>query len=535
MNLYLKAKRRIKREWQSRQTSHRVAELTRQVKEQQTIKINSRPVVFFNASSRLSGLSLNAAYSILSSFAVQLIGVPVIYFVCCRGLSHCVLGTDKDHVRYKPPCEICIRNSKELFSNSDTRWFNYFEDQELKEEISIKNLNELLSFEYKDLPLGEIILPSLRWILRLHHLKDDQSTQYLAREYILSAWSIASEFNKLINEVKPQAIVVFNGKFYPEAIVRHIALKRNLSVFTHEVGMQSFSAFFTSGEATAYPIKVPMGFELSSAQETKLDDYLDKRFQGDFITAGIRFWPKMFKLDEDFWHKAAQYKQFVPVFTNVVFDTSQGHANVLFPHMFAWLDLVLQAIKDHPETYFVIRAHPDELRPGKESRETVAQWIEKNHVDDLPNVLFIHSNEYVSSYELIEHAKFVMVYNSTVGLEASIKGKPVLCAGKARYTQFSTVFFPKDIVAFQNKLNDFLEEPKINIPLEFKSNAYKVFYFLFFMSSLPFSEFLEPDGVWNGFVRIKDFPIQALSTEHSMTMKTIVDGLLHKGPFLLRP
>ena len=92
--------------------------------------------------------------------------------------------------------------------------------------------------------------------------------------------------------------------------------------------------------------------------------YLEKRFQGQFTMAGIRFWPEMNGLDEALLEKAGQFQQIVPVFTNVVFDTSQVHANTVFPHMFAWLDLVLDLIRAHPETLFVIRAHPDEMRPG---------------------------------------------------------------------------------------------------------------------------------------------------------------------------
>jgi hypothetical protein len=55
----------------------------------------------------------------------------------------------------------------------------------------------------------------------------------------------------------------------------------------------------------------------------------------------------------------------------------------------------------------------------------VADWMVKQNVLDLPNVRFINANEYISSYDLIDVAKFVMVYNSTIGLEASIMGKPV--------------------------------------------------------------------------------------------------------------
>ncbi len=138
----------------------------------------------------------------------------------------------------------------------------------------------------------------------------------------------------------------------------------------------------------------------------------------------------MKSLGEDFKAKAKKYKAIVPIFTNVIFDTSQSHANVIFDHMFDWLDTILAQITAFSETLFVIRAHPDELRPGKESRETVAEWVSSSFVENIPNVIFIPSNKFISSYDLIRIAKFVMVYNSTVGLEASIMGKPVFALAR---------------------------------------------------------------------------------------------------------
>ena len=58
--------------------------------------------------------------------------------------------------------------------------------------------------------------------------------------------------------------------------------------------------------------------------------------------AGIKFKTDMKKLDVSFLQKrAAQFKQIVPVFTNVIFDTSQPHANTVFEDMFDWLDMTL--------------------------------------------------------------------------------------------------------------------------------------------------------------------------------------------------
>jgi hypothetical protein len=281
------------------------------------------------------------------------------------------------------------------------------------------------------------VLPSIRWALRRHTLPNDEPTRFLMRQYMLSAYCVAQEFARLIAESEPSAAVIFNGTMYPEAAARWVAQQTGTHVVTHEVGFQRYSTFFTEGEATAYPIHIPESFELSPEQHAQLDANLEQRFQGKFTMAGIQFWPEMRGLDNEFLNRAARFRQIVPVFTNVVYDTSQAHANVVFPHMFAWLDTVLEVIRDHPETLFVIRAHPDEMRPGtaKQSRESVRDWMLTNRVNELPNVVFIDSQKYISSYELIQRSKFVVVYNSSIGLVATLLGRAVLCGGRARYTQ----------------------------------------------------------------------------------------------------
>ena len=223
------------------------------------------------------------------------------------------------------------------------------------------------------------------------------------------------------------------------------------------------------------------------------------------------------------------------IFTNVVFDTSQGHANQLYKHMFAWLDDVLALIHAHPETFFIIRAHPDEVRPGKASRDSVAEWTRRCRVAELPNVKFVDSNEYFSSYELIRQSKFVMVYNSTIGLEASLLGAAVLCAGKARFTQIPTVFFPESRDAYLKLAEYFLNTPKVEINPEHKVNARRFLYYQLFRTALPFNDYLEGDPFWQGYVRLKSFPLAQLYPQNSATMEAIIHGIRNNQPFLMRP
>ncbi len=522
----------VRRRLARRESNHQIMDLASEVARQSPPAV-TRPVVFFNASTRLSGMSLNAAYALLAGWSLRLSGTPVVHFACNMGLKPCVLGTDRIEPQVEPPCRECIQQAETLFSQSETEWFAFRPDPTLGAMLEGISLEALMRFEHEGAPLGELALPSLRWILRRHHLVDDIQTRYLLRQYILSAWGLIEQFDALLERVDPLAVVVFNGMFYPEAAARFAARRRGLRVISHEVGLQPYSGYFTTGDATAYPIHIPETFEMSLAQDRRLDEYLEQRFQGNFSMAGVRFWPEIRPLSPEFWERAGRFQQIVPVFTNVIFDTSQGHANVVFPHMFAWLDQVLEIVRAHPETYFVIRAHPDESRPGKKSLESVAGWVERNRVADLPNVLFVGPDEYFSSYELIQKSKFVMVYNSTIGLEATLLGAPVLCGGKARFTQLPTVFFPPTPQEYQRTAEEFLRAERIETPAEFRRNARRFLYYQLFRSSLPFGDYLQEDGFWKGYVTLKEFPLQALLPENSSTLRTVVNGILHDQPFLL--
>ena len=523
---------RAKREAIRRKGYSDLRAMSRMVRENAMVS-DKQAIIFFDASTRLNGLSLNAGFAILSAWTLTLQGVPVVHFVCSAGLKPCLLGTSRKDAHAAPPCAGCLRQSEATFSNSEVSEFDYKPNADLDKKLDSLGLPQLMKFEYLGTPLGELVLPSIRWILRRHHLLDDQYTRDLFKNYLKSAWSLAGQFEKLLDESRPQALVVFNGMQYPEATARWLARRRGIRVVSHEVGMQPLSAYFTDGDATAYDLDIPKDFQLDPAQNEKLDAYLTARFKGDFHMAGVQFWPEMSQLSPEFLQLAKEFKQVVPVFTNVIFDTSQPHANVIFEDMFTWLDDILSVAKDHPETLFVIRAHPDEARVGKASEESVAEWAQKRQLELVPNLRFIPPQEFINSYDLIRMAKFVLIYNSTIGMEASILGAGVLSAGKARYTASDVVWFPQDKPAYFAQLEGLLQADHVEVPAHFKANARRFLYWQLYRSSLSFEDFLEPDGVWAGYVKLKEFKWQNLLPANSETMAVVCDGLLQDGNFML--
>ncbi len=218
------------------------------------------------------------------------------------------------------------------------------------------------------------------------------------------------------------------------------------------------------------------------------------------------------------------------VFTNVAFDTSQVHANTIYSDMFAWLDDLAGFMRDRSDILFVIRAHPDEDRVGKASRESVANWIELAGVSELPNVVFLPPSEYVSSYELIHASRLVLVYSSSIGLEASIEGTPVLLAGRARYTQSPTVILPETRQDYLRTLNEMLKTGAITWP-EARTRAARVFFYTeLFQASLDLSDFLEAIPQAPGMVLFRDFDPAALAQHPAL--QVVGRGLAENAAFM---
>ncbi len=529
----------LSRHWNDLLAQQRLRKLSADLTRHAALQPEQPPVVFFNASTRLGNFSQNAAFSLLAAMSVHAAGTPVVHFACTGGMSRCMLGTNPDDVQQPPPCALCRRATGRFLRHAPVVPFGDAAHPEMRKALQGLNLAALADFTYPfeplgvDIPLGALTLPGLRWALRRHHLQDDEATRFLWREYIFSAYALAHAFYDFVHQVEPQAVVLFNGIAFPEAAARWVAQSLGLRVVTHEVSYMPFSAFFSAeAPAPTYPLHIPEDFQLDEAQEARLNAYLSQRFKGEFTMAGIRFWPEMQGLDEAFLQQAAQFRQIVPIFTNVIYDTSQVHANTHFEHMFAWLDALLPVMRAHPETLFVIRAHPDEMRPGtrKQAREHVQGWVERNRVADLPNVRFVGSREYLSSYDLIRRSKFVLVYNSSIGLEATLLGAPVLAAAAARYTDYQVTFYPQDRQEYMRLLEQFLSEEEIPVPDAFTANARRFLYYQLFKASLPFGDFLEPGGI-PGAVRLKAFSWRKLR-EHP-TARVLVNGILHDEPFLL--
>src|SRR5512138_2269812 len=127
---------RIKRGLVRRFNNLKIAAVARAVTRKES-QPDGAPIIFFKASSGIDDFSWNSGFHLLTTWALRLKGIPVVYFACHSGMSHCVLGTHRDDVRKAPPCRSCIYQSKTLYTGVPSKvegqrlqvaWFDFYRD-----------------------------------------------------------------------------------------------------------------------------------------------------------------------------------------------------------------------------------------------------------------------------------------------------------------------------------------------------------------------------------------------------------------------
>ncbi|MEN6298532.1 MAG: hypothetical protein ABFD51_01270, partial [Anaerolineaceae bacterium] len=115
--------KQLQQRWWEYKNRARIKRVVNQVSAHEPKNPERQPILVMNVSSRITGLSQNNAFTLLTAWGLRLAGVPVIHFVCQSGMSHCVLGVNRQDYYQPPPCQKCIAQSQRLYEGGQIHWF----------------------------------------------------------------------------------------------------------------------------------------------------------------------------------------------------------------------------------------------------------------------------------------------------------------------------------------------------------------------------------------------------------------------------
>ena len=170
--------------------------------------------------------------------------------------------------------------------------------------------------------------------------------------------------------------------------------------------------------------------------------------------------------------------------TNVLGDSLTLGRQVFSKSMAEWISRTVQYFAGRPDVQLVIRVHPGEvLVHGQSMADVVKEVFPK-----LPeHIRLIGPKEQVNTYDLIEVADLGLVYTTTVGLEMSMSGVPVIVAGETHYRGRGFTHDPDSWVTYLKTLGSMLQNPSAyRLPREQVEAAWHYAYSFFFEYPRPF-------------------------------------------------
>lgn len=401
----------------------------------------SARVLFFT----VRGWYIHVGTEVVLAKALQARGAAASFFLCGGKLAQCDFKPGTDPAVTRPLCWRCsgfARRLLDAFELPFSTLADVVDDsrfEEARRTIAGLSVEELRSFRYRDLPLFEFVQPSVQRSLLRGDVGEDSFSERVLRGFLESAIVYVHACEELLDRDRPDVVVMTNGLFFAERIMLELARARGTAAVTYERGMPVHTVLFDHNQpAIRFDLDRywPQARErpLSPTEERRLDAYLSQRAGGQ--VGVIDLWPSM-EDDLDSVRRRLGLggdRPLAVLYTNVLWDSAVFGRDVAFDGMFEWLAETVRVFAGLPDLDLLIRVHPSEIRiPMSESRDRACDRIAEVFPVLPPNVKLVPPGDPASSYTLMELADAVLVYTSTIGLEAAVRGKPVIVAGRTHY------------------------------------------------------------------------------------------------------
>jgi hypothetical protein len=301
------------------------------------------------------------------------------------------------------------------------------------------NLRQCIDFEYHGLPVGRLCRASVARSLRRVMFQDDEVTVALFRGFLENAIVNVWASERLAQE-QWALTVVLNSRFAAEAVFFEIARRAGIDVLTYERGFRTNTLFFAVNEDVTQ-FNVRKQFEqvrhqpLTEAEENRLRKYESQRRVGR--EAIVQYFPE---LDEDRDRIVREFgidttKHIAVAYPNIVWDTAVFDNERAFESVWAWLEATIVAYGNLPDWELIVRIHPAEIRLPTITLESMEGLIAQRFPTLPANVHMIPAAAKASSYVLMELAERVVVYSSTMGMEAAMYGREVVTTARCHYAE----------------------------------------------------------------------------------------------------
>ncbi|HMV97767.1 MAG TPA: hypothetical protein PKE48_15810 [Anaerolineales bacterium] len=327
---------------------------------------------------------------------------------------------------------------------------------------------------------------------------------------------------------KPDVVLIPNGLILEMGIVFRVARHLGIDAVTYEFNDQREQIWLAQNSSimqqeTDYLVDARCSQPMTDEMFERVADLENARRGARVWGKSKRLWQyvssqgaaetrKMLNLDD---------RPVVMLAANVLGDSLTLGRDIFASSMTEWITKTVQYFARRTDVQLVIRVHPGEkLVPQAKSMGTVV----KDALPELPShIHVIGALDKVNTYDLIEIADVGLAYTTTVGLETTMNGRPVISCGRTHYRGRGITIDPNTweeyYATLEKVLSDIPAHQMTEKQIEF---AWNYAYRFFFEYPRPF-----PWRLMNFWDDLAEHPLESvLSEEGKAQFKDTFDFLV---------
>lgn len=386
-----------------------------------------------------------------------------VFFLVCKGeLQTCL--SNPEHIKsICIKCNSTINKGIQLLKNKNVTILDY---PKIKIDYSKIPCNFLDIEELKKYTIDdsiEIGLNAASSLISLYNMEHKLNTKDFKNEIyveLCTAFYLYKIFDTYIfQKIKPDLIYIFNGRSTTSGPIVSLCKRINQPFFVHERGGQ-MGKYYLANNSTPHDISYAQK-EIenlwiegeNSKYETGSRFYIDRRNR--IVQGWYSFTKNQEKnsLPESF----SKNRKNIAIFNSSIgeYAAVKGWENAIYifgSEIDALKSILTFFKKNDSKIHFYLRVHPN-LKGCNNSQTNDIYSLEK----EFKNIEIIKPESNIDTYTLLENADIILVWGSTVGIEAVFWGKPVIQLGLSFYNNLNAVYIPESFDQLVEMINSDLK------------------------------------------------------------------------------
>ena len=416
-----------------------------------------------------------------------------IHIIFCNGLFDvCVTNLSGDLA----VCRACIAQTHKFVNKFSNNFYihnikNYFSNSIKYKKFNYNSVTDIKKIEYRGVKIGFACLSTyISETRNLNPLIDSKFKNYF--DYLLLQSCILTDaINNAIDDIKPDLVCFFNSRFFDSRPIFDAARKKNINTQCYDASRDGNKIFIKQifYNSTPHNIKNNTFYlnhywdDPAVKNEEKIEianDFFEKKRNNigtndEVYTKNQKNW----LIPTDF----QKNKQNI-----VIFNSSEDeYAAIgdeydklsLFKSQLEGLTYIFDTFKYNGNINFYLRIHPNLAGINYKYHADLHLFQKKYN-----NVTVVSAEDKISSYSLLDVAEKVIVFGSTIGVEASYWGKAVILVSGASYYYLDICYKPKTPLELVEMIRQKLE-PKNKI------DALKFAYFSMYKDPTKFYKYID--------------------------------------------